>query len=66
MTASQYHLIVSTNGWIWNNDRSTDEILDWLRSRDPAEREEIDISATDSVIHFRINSKLRCTSNQVA
>ena len=38
--------------WIWNNDRTTDEILDWLRPRDRSEREEIDLGDTDSIIHF--------------
>ncbi len=38
--------------WIWNNDRTTDEILDWLRPRPRAEREEIDLGETDSIIHF--------------
>ena len=38
--------------WIWNNDRTTDEILDWLRPRDRAEREEIDMGAPDSIVHF--------------
>ena len=38
--------------WIWNNGRTADEILDWLRPRDRAEREEIDLGETDSIIHF--------------
>lgn len=38
--------------WIWNNGRSTDEILDWLRPRTQSEREEIDLGANDSIIHF--------------
>ena len=38
--------------WIWNNDRTTDEILDWLRPRPRSEREEIDLGERDSIIHF--------------
>ncbi len=38
--------------WIWNNDRSLEETLDWLRPRDAAEREEIDLGDPDSIIHF--------------
>ena len=28
--------------WIWNNDRTLDEILDWLRPVHPEQREQID------------------------
>ena len=42
----------SDRQWIWNNDRTIDETLDWLRPRDPDEREQIDLSAPDSIIHF--------------
>ena len=38
--------------WLWHNDRSTDEIVDWLRPRPRAEREEIDLGEPDSIIHF--------------
>lgn len=38
--------------WIWNNDRTTEEILDWLRPVDPKERDQIDLGDPDSIIHF--------------
>ena len=38
--------------WIWQNDWSTDEMLEWLRPRPHAEREQIDLGDTDSIIHF--------------
>lgn len=38
--------------WIWNNDRSYEEILDWLRPIDWREREQIDLAEPDSIIHF--------------
>ncbi len=38
--------------WIWNNNRTIDETLDWLRPRDSGEREEIDLGDPDSIIHF--------------
>ena len=42
----------SERQWIWNNDRSLDEILDWLRPVNPKEREQIDLGDPDSIIHF--------------
>jgi len=39
-------------GWVWHNDRSLEEILDWLRPRPAAEREPIDLGAPDAAIHF--------------
>ena len=38
--------------WIWHNDRSIEEILDWLRPRERSEREEIDLGDCDSIVHF--------------
>lgn len=45
--------------WIWTNDRTTDEILDWLRPRDRSEREEIDLGDSDAIIHFCPGSYLK-------
>ena len=42
----------SEKTWIWNNDRSSDEILEWLRPRDADERERIDLSQPDAIMHF--------------
>jgi hypothetical protein len=38
--------------WIWHNDRSLDEILDWLRPVTPKEREQIDLADGNAIIHF--------------
>ena len=38
--------------WIWNNDRSLDEILEWLRPVDPSQRGDIDMSESDAIMHF--------------
>ena len=38
--------------WVWHNDRSTDEILDWLRPPGRRERQRIDMGAADSIMHF--------------
>ncbi len=38
--------------WLWKNDRTTHEMLDWLRPLDRGEREEIDLGDPDSIIHF--------------
>lgn len=37
--------------WIWNNDRSVEEIRSWLYDR-PEEYEEIDMSNRNSIMHF--------------
>ena len=42
----------SERAWIWHNDRTQDEILDWLRPVTPEQREQIDLSEPDSIIHF--------------
>ena len=42
----------SERQWIWNNNRTIDETLDWLRPRDIGEREEIDLGDPNSIIHF--------------
>ena len=36
---------------VWINDRTTDEILDWLKPRSRSERE-IDLGEPNSTIHF--------------
>src|SRR5262249_34363657 len=38
--------------WIWNNDRSVEEILDWLRPMDKGKREQIDLSDPNAIIYF--------------
>ena len=45
--------------WIWHNDRSDNEILDWLRPRAPEQREQIDLTQPDSIIHFCHGEYLR-------
>ena len=45
--------------WIWHNDRSDNEILDWLRPRAPEQREQIDLAQPDSIIHFCHGEYLR-------
>ncbi len=45
--------------WIWNNNGTVDEILDWLRPRPRHEREEIDLGDNDSIIHFCHGDYLR-------
>ncbi len=42
----------SEKAWIWNNKRSTDELLEWLRPREPDQRERIDLSQADAAMHF--------------
>ena len=42
----------SEKAWIWNNERSTDELLEWLRPREPDQRERIDLSHADAVMHL--------------
>lgn len=42
----------SEKAWIWNNERSTDEVLEWLRPREPDERERIDLSDGDAIMHL--------------
>ena len=38
--------------WIWNNEQSLEEILDWLRPVDPSRRERIDMGHPDAIMHF--------------
>ena len=42
----------SERSWIWNNDRTLDEILDWLRPVVPEQREQIDLTDSNAIIHF--------------
>ena len=42
----------SERSWIWHNDRTLDEILDWLRPVTPEQREQIDLTDPDAIIHF--------------
>jgi hypothetical protein len=42
----------SEKHWIWNNDRPLGEILDWLQPVDPGEREQINLSDPDAIMHF--------------
>ena len=36
--------------WIWNNNRTLEEILNWLRPVDPEQREKIDLADPDAII----------------
>ncbi len=38
--------------WIWHNQRSLEEILDWLRPVGRQQREEIDLGDPNAIIHF--------------
>lgn len=42
----------SERNWIWNNSNSTYDLTEWLRPVDAAQREQIDLSAPDSMMHF--------------
>ena len=39
-------------GWIWSNDRSLDDILEWLQPVDRQERARVDLGQPDSIVHF--------------
>ena len=41
--------------WVWTNDRTTDEILDWLRPRGKSEREEVQIVRHIAGTFFRLD-----------
>ncbi len=47
--------------WIWHNDRCTEEIRCWLYDN-PGDREAIDMSHPDAIMHFGITHYLRRTA----
>ena len=48
----------SERNWIWNNNRSVEEINTWLTSTS-GEYEDIDMSHQDSIMHFGVTSYMR-------
>ncbi len=42
----------SERQWIWHNNRSVDEIIDWLRPMPAVKREQIDMGDPNAIIHF--------------
>lgn len=49
----------SEKKWIWNNDRPVELILEWLRPVDTKEREQIDLSDPNAIIHFSPSEYLK-------
>lgn len=49
----------SEQKYIWHNDHSIEEILDWLKPVSENQREQIDMMKPDSIIHFMIGDYLR-------
>ena len=49
--------------WIWNNDRTEEELIDWATPVPKDQRAKIDMSAPDSIMHFchshYVNSMLK-------